>query len=144
MGINQGFKVIEKNYVLITIGSYLYIYHFNEVPDFQLFKCIGFYNYEFFQCLCPFTKDTLALGSWSGNILFINIKNSFNIKIKKINNEHLKIRNLMQLNDGNIICIKDEKENKEKICLIKGYINFDLIDESQYESIEVNLTEKQP
>ena len=50
----------------------------------------------------------------------------------------------MQLNDGNIICIKDEKENKEKICLIKGYINFDLIDESQYESIEVNLTEKQP
>ena len=43
--------------------QYLYIYHFNEVPDFILFKCIGFYGYEFIQCLCPFTKDILALGN---------------------------------------------------------------------------------
>lgn len=141
-------KIIEENYLLIAIGGYLYIYHFNEVPDFILFKCIGFYGYEFIQCLCPFTKDILALGSWSGNLIFINIKNLFNIKIikKKICKE--KIRNLLQLKDGNIICIKDEKENKDKISLIKSYLNFDLINESNkdelfYEYIEVNLIEKQ-
>lgn len=119
-------KIIEKNYLLIVIGNYLYIYHFDELANFELFTYLLFYT-NLIQCLCPFTKDILALGTWSGDIIFIKIQNLLeksNKTEKKLHLGYRKIRNLIQVKDGIMICIKDdEKKRKSKNSLIKYILN---------------------
>ena len=119
-------KIIEKNYLLIVIGDYLYIYHFDELANFELFTYLQFYT-NFIQCLCPFTKDILALGTWSGDIIFIKIQNLLEKSNKteiKLHLGYTKIRNLIQVKDGIMICIKDDdKEKKSKNSLIKFISN---------------------
>ena len=119
-------KIIEKNYLLIVIGDYLYIYQFDELANFELFTYLKLYT-NFIQCLCPFTKDILALGTWSGEIIFIKIQDLL-AKSKKTEQRlylgYQKIRNLIQVKDGIMICIKDDDKRRiSKNSLIKYILN---------------------
>ena len=81
-------KIIDKKYLFICISNNLNIYNINYIDgviNFVLFKSFNFG--AFIQCLCLFNKDILTLGTWSGNIIFLDIKNISNIILKKIINQ---------------------------------------------------------
>ena len=117
-------KIIDKKYLFICISNNLNIYninYINGVINFVLFKSFNFH--AFIQCLCLFNKDILTLGTWSGNIIFLDIKNISDVQVITEKNYQSKIRNLMQLNKGNIICVRDFDESEEEIILIKDKPN---------------------
>jgi len=51
----------------------------------------------------------LAIGSWSGTVFFIENNKLLKIKnVKNTGNGNHKIRNLIKLDEGKIICIKSK------------------------------------
>ena len=120
-------KISTKNYLVIGIGSYLYIYHIDNNDNFILYNNITFNGNEFIQCLCPYSKNILAIGSWSGTIFFLENNKLLKIKyIKNTKDENHKIRNLIKVDEGNIICIKSKDEEEEEVSLINN-LNMKLI-----------------
>lgn len=87
--IRETMKISTKNYLIVGIGRYLYIYHIDNNDNFILQNGITFQGNEFIQCICPFSKNILAIGSWSGTVFFIE------------NNKLLKITNIKNTGSGN-------------------------------------------
>ena len=121
-------KISTNNYLIVGIGRYLYIYHIDNNDNFILQNGITFQGNEFIQCICPFSKNILAIGSWSGTVFFIENNKLLKIKnVKNTGNGNLKIRNLIKLDEGKIICIKSKDEEEEEEVSIINNLNMKLI-----------------
>lgn len=112
-------KISTKNYLIIGIGRYLYIYHIDNNDNFILYNSITFHGNEFNHIICPFSKNILAIGSWSGTVFFFENNKLLKLKyIKNTGNDNHKIRNLIKVDEGNILSI--ESRDKEEVSLINN------------------------
>ena len=119
---SETMKLSSKNYLLVAIGRFLHVYHITDDDEFIFCNNISFKGNEFIQSICLFKKNILAIGCWSGNICFIeNDKLLTKKNVKKTNKRNTNIRNLIKLDEDNIICI--EKRNGFEVIRLINNIN---------------------